>query len=121
MKIGMTVFKCRFSVTLKCILIFPQVSWSRKCPHSHEVTCFHMLFTMSCVFNTVDHFLTNLCCFSSYHLVARAKACVNDYRAALVAEKTAFAIYSSKVMSLCWPLFLFSHVSIFARKTAKIY
>lgn len=32
----------------------------------------------------------------SYHLVARAKACVNDYRAALTAEKTAFAIYNSK-------------------------
>lgn len=32
----------------------------------------------------------------SFHLVARAKACVNDYRAALTAEKTAFAIYSSK-------------------------
>ena len=35
-------------------------------------------------------------CFS-FHLVARAKACVNDYRAALNAEKTAFSIYSSKV------------------------
>ena len=33
----------------------------------------------------------------SFHLVARAKACVNDYRAALTAEKTAFAIYNSKV------------------------
>lgn len=32
----------------------------------------------------------------SFHLVARAKACVNDYRAALSAEKTAFSIYSSK-------------------------
>lgn len=33
----------------------------------------------------------------SFHLVARAKACVNDYRAALTAEKTAFTIYNSKV------------------------
>lgn len=32
----------------------------------------------------------------SFHLVARAKACISDYRAALNAEKTAFAIYSSK-------------------------
>lgn len=32
----------------------------------------------------------------SFHLVARAKACVNDYRAALTAEKTAFTIYNSK-------------------------
>ena len=35
--------------------------------------------------------------FSSYHLVARAKACLSDYRAALAAERTAFGIYSSKV------------------------
>lgn len=41
----------------------------------------------------------------SYHLVARAKACVNDYRAALTAEKTAFAIYNSKVFS-CGQLML---------------
>lgn len=34
----------------------------------------------------------------SYHLVARAKACINDYRAALTAEKTAFAIYNIKVL-----------------------
>lgn len=32
----------------------------------------------------------------SYHLVARAKACLSDYRAALAAERTAFGIYSSK-------------------------
>ncbi|KAJ7346449.1 hypothetical protein OS493_040255 [Desmophyllum pertusum] len=32
----------------------------------------------------------------NFHLVARAKACVNDYRAALTAEKTAFTIYNSK-------------------------
>ena len=97
MKISLTVFllSIGFSVTLKCILFFSQVSWSRKCPHSHEVTCSHILIYLSC------HFLNNLCYFSSYHLVARAKACVNDYRAALAAEKTAFAIYSSKVMSLC--------------------
>ena len=33
----------------------------------------------------------------SFHLVARAKACVSDFRAALQNEKSAYGIYKSKV------------------------
>ena len=43
----------------------------------------------------------------SFHLVARAKACVNDYRAALTAEKTAFTIYNSKVGKQIYFVLLF--------------
>jgi hypothetical protein len=35
--------------------------------------------------------------FSSYHLLARAKACAGDYRSALQSEKSAFNVYHKKV------------------------
>jgi hypothetical protein len=35
--------------------------------------------------------------FSSYHLLARAKACAGDYRSALQSEKSAFNVYQKKV------------------------
>lgn len=37
------------------------------------------------------------CYFGSFHLLARAKACVNDYRAALQNEKSAYSVYKTKV------------------------
>ena len=36
----------------------------------------------------------------SFHLVARAKACLSDYRAALQNEKSAYSVYKSKVSGI---------------------
>lgn len=71
---------------------------------SHSLSYFHALF-LHCrilifLYDVVHYIVFFFLFIISYHLLARAKACIGDYRSALQSEKLAFNVYQRKVRKL---------------------